>query len=135
MVVAGAGGFIGQHLCRILMELQAKVVAVDSHAPDPAEVLSRLLKVDLAATDEIRALDGVDPTAVFHLAAAGASDPLLSVEDALRVNVLGTVNHAAGSGWTRTGSGGAYGCRAQSEQPICSQESGGLGFLLYVCSH
>jgi len=101
VVVADAGGFIGRNLCRRLMELQAKVVAVVSHAPDPVEVLPGLLKVDLAATDEIRALDGVDPTVVFHIAAAGASDPLLSVEDALRVNVLGTVNHAAGSGWTR----------------------------------
>ena len=40
----------------------------------------------------MRVLGGVEPTLVFHLAAAGASDTYLDVAAALRVNVLGTVN-------------------------------------------
>ena len=92
MLVTGAGGFIGRHLCRRLMELKATVVAVDCYTPDSVDALSGSIKVDLASLDEIRALDGVDPTLVYHLAAAGASDPFLPAERALRVNVLGTVN-------------------------------------------
>ncbi len=92
VLVTGVSGFIGRHLCRRLSELHATVVAVDNHPPDRAESLPGFIAVDLSAGDEIRALDGVDPTLVFHLAAAGASDAYLPVEDALRVNVLGTVN-------------------------------------------
>lgn len=92
MLVTGAGGFIGQYLCRRLRDLHATVVALDCYTPDSSEGLPGFIKVDLAESDEIRALDRVDPTLVFHLAAAGASDPFLPVEDALRVNLLGTVN-------------------------------------------
>ncbi len=92
MLVTGAGGFIGRRLCSRLIELQATVVAVDCQTPALGEALPGLVRMDLTSPDEIRALDGVDPAWVFHLAAAGASDPFLPVEDALRVNVLGTVN-------------------------------------------
>ena len=92
VVVTGASGFIGRHLCRSLIGLQAKAVAVDSRASDHTEALPGFLQVDLTSSDETRSIYDVEPAVVFHLAAAGASDPMLSVEDALRVNVLGTVN-------------------------------------------
>jgi len=92
VLVTGAGGFIGRRLCSRLIELQATVVAVDCRTPSLEEALPGFVMMDLTSSDEIRALDGVDPTLVFHLAAAGASDPFLPAEDALRANVLGTVN-------------------------------------------
>ncbi len=92
MLVTGAGGFIGRRLCSRLIELQATVVAVDCRTPSLEEALPGFVMMDLTSSDEIRALDGVDQTLVFHLAAAGASDPFLPAEDALRANVLGTVN-------------------------------------------
>ena len=92
VLVTGAAGFIGRHLCHRLMELQATVVAVDCYTPDATEVLPGFIKMDIASYDELRAIDVVDPTLVFHLAAVGASDPFLPVDDALRANVLGTVN-------------------------------------------
>ncbi len=92
VLVTGAAGFIGRHLCRRLMELQATVVAVDCYTPDSTEVLPGFIKMDITSYDELRAIDVVDPKLVFHLAAVGATDPFLPVDDALRVNVLGTVN-------------------------------------------
>ena len=92
VLVTGAGGFIGRRLCSRLIELQATVVAVDCRTPTLEGALPGFVRMDLASPDEIRALDGVDPTLVFHLAVAGASDPFLPPEDALRVNVFGTMN-------------------------------------------
>lgn len=92
VLVTGAAGFIGRHLCRRLTERQATVVAVDCYSPDSTEVLPGFIKMDIASYDELRAIDVIDPKMVFHLAAAGATDPFLPVDDALRVNVLGTAN-------------------------------------------
>ena len=92
VLVTGAAGFIGRHLCRRLMDLQATVVAVDCYSPDTTEVLPGFIKMDITSYDELRDIDVVDPKMVFHLAAVGATDPFLPVEDSLRVNVLGTVN-------------------------------------------
>ena len=92
MLVTGAGGFVGRHLCRLLVELQANVVAADCCSPEVAEILPGFIQVDISEFDDVRVLGGEEPTLVFHLAAAGASDPYLDVAAALRVNVLGTVN-------------------------------------------
>ena len=92
VLVTGAGGFVGRHLCRRLVDLQANVVAADCCSPEVAESLPGFIQVDISEFDDVRVLGGVEPTLVFHLAAAGASDPYLDVAAALRVNVLGTVN-------------------------------------------
>jgi nucleoside-diphosphate-sugar epimerase len=79
VLVTGATGFVGQHLCRKLVEL---------------DVVTQRETV-------VRALKQSRPTHVLHLAAVGATEPFLPSEQANSVNVTGTINvleasHAVG---------------------------------------
>lgn len=79
VLVTGAGGFIGSHLCDLLLERGATVVGIDAFTDsyDPTEKRDRaatlsenskfqLVEADLATTDLDRHLEGVE--AIFHLA-------------------------------------------------------------------
>lgn len=79
VLVTGAGGFIGSHLCDLLLERGASIVGVDAFTDsyDPHEKRDRakklsesahfqLIEADLASVDLDRYLDDVDT--VFHLA-------------------------------------------------------------------
>ncbi len=79
VLVTGAGGFIGSHLCDLLLERGASIVGVDAFTDsyDPQEKRDRatklsgsadfhLIEADLASIDLDRYLDGVDT--VYHLA-------------------------------------------------------------------
>ena len=92
VLITGSEGFVGSHLCRYLVKVGAKVVGLDRQNHGQSD-LFELLDGDIADPDTIlKVLDTCSPEIVFHLAAAGASDPFLSEERAIRVNTIGTVN-------------------------------------------
>ena len=92
VLITGSEGFVGSHLCRYLVKVGAKVVGLDRQNHGQSD-LFELLDGDIADPDTIlKVLDTCSPEIVFHLAAAGASDPFLSEESAIRVNTIGTVN-------------------------------------------
>ncbi|HEY0194268.1 MAG TPA: NAD-dependent epimerase/dehydratase family protein, partial [Kofleriaceae bacterium] len=89
VLVTGATGFLGEHLCRVLIEQGYQVRGL---ARTRSAILADLgvehLRGDVLGGDELdRALDGV--AAVFHLAGAVSRDP----DDAqrmMRLHVDGT---------------------------------------------
>lgn len=97
VLVTGATGFVGRHLCRALTDLGARVVGVARRWPAQTEeglegVEGRA--VDLAHRSQVDELiDGLRPEVVFHLAGwvRGARDAHL-VLPALEGNLLGTVH-------------------------------------------
>jgi 2-alkyl-3-oxoalkanoate reductase len=106
ILVTGGGGFLGQALCRGLVERGHRVASFNrGHYPELDALGVRQLRGDLADADAVlRACAGID--AVFHSAAkAGAWG---AYDDYFRANVLGTRNLIAA-------------CRAQ-----------GIGRLVYT---
>jgi nucleoside-diphosphate-sugar epimerase len=97
-LVTGATGFIGSHLTRRLIGLGETVSAFVQFGVDRLalrDVLEQLdvHEVDLRTAGAIaRAIDRIDPTIVFHCAAAGVTDPFLPPDEAIRTNVYGTIN-------------------------------------------
>lgn len=97
-LVTGATGFIGSHLARRLVK-QGEHVSIflrfDSDRSRIKDVLEKLdvHEVDLRTASSVsRAIDTIEPTIVFHCAAAGVSDPFLPPDEAIRSNVYGTIN-------------------------------------------
>ncbi len=92
VLVTGATGFIGQHLCRRLVELCIATYGLSrsaSVATLPNGVVP--LTADITQREAVTAaLQQVQPTHVLHLAAAGVNQPLL--KEAVQVNVSGTRN-------------------------------------------
>tara|TARA_B100000029_G_scaffold89945_3_gene79777 strand:+ start:45343 stop:46221 length:879 start_codon:yes stop_codon:yes gene_type:complete len=92
VLITGSGGFVGRHLCRNLVQAGANVVGLDRHNNIQSELFG-FLAGDITDPDTIsKALDTYSPAIVFHLAAAGASDPFLSEKKAIKVNTIGTIN-------------------------------------------
>jgi UDP-glucose 4-epimerase len=94
VLVSGASGFIGSHLCERLLQEGAEVHAVAhaSAAAEPGEV--RWWRADLAEVAAVRELfAAVQPDTVFHLAGwvAGGTDRAL-VLPTFRSNLMSTVN-------------------------------------------
>jgi GDP-4-dehydro-6-deoxy-D-mannose reductase len=84
-VVTGASGFVGAHLCAYLSANGDDVVALDRRRDPAVDVTDR------AAV--LRALEGAQPDAVYHLAAyAHVGDSWSEPAVVARVNVEGTVN-------------------------------------------
>jgi nucleoside-diphosphate-sugar epimerase len=97
-LITGATGFIGSHLARRLVK-QGEQVSIflrfDSDRSRIKDVLEKLGRheVDLRTASSVsRAIDTIEPTIVFHCAAAGVSDPFLPPDEAIRSNVYGTLN-------------------------------------------
>jgi nucleoside-diphosphate-sugar epimerase len=93
ILVTGASGFIGAHLCRRLIKLGAVVHGVSRHARND-DLVSRWWRVDLEDEQETRRLvESVAPDIIFHLASfvSGKRD-LEFVLPALHSNFLSTVN-------------------------------------------
>lgn len=96
VLVTGASGFIG---ARLVARLAAMGVHVACQAL-PGENLSRLpvaadacYRVDLCNAEAIRRMVAcAAPEVVFHLAAAGVTQPFLPLEEALQANLYGTVH-------------------------------------------
>ena len=89
LLVTGATGFLGEHLCRVLVE---RGHAVRGLARSRSGVLSELgvemIRGDVLDGDELdKALEGID--AVFHLAGAVSRDPG-DAQRMMRLHVDGT---------------------------------------------
>jgi UDP-glucose 4-epimerase len=97
-LVTGATGFIGSHLTRRLVK-QGERVSIFLRSDSDRSRLKAVLEkcdrheVDLRTASSVsRAIDTIEPTIVFHCAAAGVSDPFLPPDEAIRSNVYGTLN-------------------------------------------
>jgi nucleoside-diphosphate-sugar epimerase len=94
VLVTGATGFVGQHLCRKLVELGATTYGLSRSASlDTVPSGVKPIAADVTQRDDvIKALDQVRPSHVVHLAAVGATEPFLPTEEANRVNLTGTIH-------------------------------------------
>jgi UDP-glucose 4-epimerase len=128
VLVTGGTGFIGSHLTRRLVHEGAKVSILTRHESGTSRIEDVLGEVEIHEVD-IRnfgavnaAIETLRPRVVFHLAAAGVTEPFLSTNLALRVNVDGTINvirASATAGAERiihTGTAYEYGDQAASKQ-------------------
>lgn len=97
-LITGATGFIGSHLTRRLVGLGERVSIFIRSNSDRSAIKAVLEKLDRhevdlrTASTVSRAIDMIEPTIVFHCAAAGVSDPFLPPDEAIRSNVYGTIN-------------------------------------------
>jgi UDP-glucose 4-epimerase len=103
VLVTGATGFIGRHLIRRLVQAGHSVTALiletpDQESPFPSSMADIRSSLDIAHGDlrnhrlTTQVVRDSDPDCVFHLAAAGVTDPFLNVDTAVRHNVNGTLN-------------------------------------------
>lgn len=103
ILITGATGFIGQHLVHHLVENKQEIALLvrEEYAggkPLPPSLANIRERFDLVYADlrnfnlTVRAVREAQPEFIFHLAAAGASDPFLPPDTAIRHNVTGTLN-------------------------------------------
>lgn len=92
MLVTGASGFIGSHICRRLLEEGAEVHGVSRAVRESAEI--RWWQVDLTDADAIaRAVSRIQPDAIYHVAGyASGSRSLEAVFPSLNHNLVAVVN-------------------------------------------
>jgi nucleoside-diphosphate-sugar epimerase len=98
VLITGGGGFIGRRLATALVASGAEVSIVDAPTTDLTPLQNRFPHIHcypLDIRDEAavrQAFSSSQPEYVFHLAAAGVTDPFLPLELALAVNLRGTIN-------------------------------------------
>lgn len=105
VLITGATGFIGQVLVPYVLaqpETAVSLLLRESHSgqPLPPPLASQREKLQLVYADlrnyqlTARAVAEAEPDVVIHLAAAGVTDPFMSIDVALRHNLNGTINLA-----------------------------------------
>jgi UDP-glucose 4-epimerase len=94
VLVTGAGGFIGSHLCRTLLQHGAEVHGISRRTPVNSEGEMHWWQGDLADMSTIRnLLTAIKPDIIFHLAShvAGSRD-LKLILPTFESNLVSTVN-------------------------------------------
>jgi UDP-glucose 4-epimerase len=94
VLITGASGFIGSHLCDRLRQSGSEVHAVSRAGRSSGDSCLRWWRADLSELAAVReTLTAIQPDAIFHLAShvAGARDPEL-VLPTFRSNLVSTVN-------------------------------------------
>lgn len=100
VLVTGAAGFLGSHLCEKLLSLGHSVMGVDNYEVGRKENLSNVLhdkhfkftELDILETEKLNAIRE-EFDLVFHLAALADIVPsIVSPSRYLQVNVQGTIN-------------------------------------------
>ena len=98
VLVTGGAGFIGRHLTAALVKSGAVVSVADASTSGLGALQGqfpqiRCYELDLRDQAAVqRVVDASLPQFVFHLAAAGVSDPFLPLDLALAVNLHGSLN-------------------------------------------
>jgi nucleoside-diphosphate-sugar epimerase len=98
VLVTGATGFIGSHLAERLVAEGGEVALAIEPGVSQANVASILGKVhvyevDLRDSQKVRRLlRECQPSRVYHLAAAGVTEPDIDPRRAVQVNVIGILN-------------------------------------------
>ena len=94
ILVTGATGFVGYHVCQQLVALGEKVYGLSRSASSdrlPAGVYP--VPVDVTVREAMQAaFVQIRPACVLNLAAVGIDRPFLPMDEALAVNVAGTAN-------------------------------------------
>lgn len=92
VLVTGCSGFIGQHLCELLLDLGANVYGLSRTCKPPAGCQS--LKIDLRNPDALKdAIATIKPQIIYHLAGLVTAQPDRHlVIPMLETNLLGSVN-------------------------------------------
>lgn len=93
ILVTGASGFIGHHLCQRLQQHQVEVFGVSRFLQESNGSI-RWMQADVANFDDMqRIVTRVKPDLLFHLAAdSSASRSLEAVRSTLQGNLVSTVN-------------------------------------------
>jgi nucleoside-diphosphate-sugar epimerase len=90
ILVTGAGGFIGRHVCHLLVKQGYDVVAIDQHfvTPQPYPQLTG----DICDTDFLaKIIQASTPDTIIHLAAVLNTASRLHPDEALRVNIASSL--------------------------------------------
>jgi UDP-glucose 4-epimerase len=94
ILITGASGFIGSHLCQRLLEDQAEVHAIYRTQTPPEDSGARWWQADLSDESAVRGLfRDIRPDVIFHLASHVKGAPNLEhVLSTFRSNLQSTVN-------------------------------------------
>ena len=137
-LVTGAGGFVGQWLCRALLEAGHTVAGATPDDPKGATILGEdehsqvtWVRGDIRRTEDVRRfLDAASPDQIFHLAGvASVTGAALDAGTATEVNVVGAARLLAEVRARRrggvldpvvlvVGSGEQYGKHDASDMPL-----------------
>lgn len=151
ILITGGSGFVGQWLCRALLEHGHAVFAGTIEGPPPASVgildasqrdAVCWLTLNVGSDDDIRrAIERARPEAVVHLAGiAFPPEANANPVQAFDVNALGAVRLLAelanGANQTRVlvvGSAEQYGAHVESEQPL-TEDARQMPLSVYAAS-
>lgn len=100
VLVTGSSGFLGQHLCKKLVQLDAVVTGIDSVATDSGNQSMResYSRCDIRDDDQVKKILEKGFDLIFHLAAiASPRTCKINFDLAYDVNVLGTKNIVSNS--------------------------------------